>query len=314
MRMKSDKRKFELSIKKRFLANPTCKCGKSNKDGKFANELDTSGDHIGYCHSCGLNAWKNHDTVLRPNHIKKEDIPVTCTPEMKSLIDHFDAGLKSVFTQFLVKTMGGNMAVKIVEMYYLGVLNNDVIFWQIDTLKSLRAGKVMAYNEAGKRQGFPRWWHRIKGSTCQLNQCFFGEHLISTINKPIAIVESEKTACLMTIFNPAFLWLACGSASNLQDNKCSSISKYDVTLFPDHKQYDENSNWKAKGEKWGFKVSSDCESWFKQGSIPDGGDIADYYLFREKELELRASDIIKQDTGWNYGEYDNIFKTPKNPI
>ena len=33
----------------------------------------------------------------------------------------------------------------------------------------------------------------------------------------------------------------------------------------------------------------------------------------EKELELRASDIIKQDTGWNYGEYDNIFKTPKNP-
>jgi hypothetical protein len=42
-------------------------------------------------------------------------------------------------------------------------------------------------------------------------------------------------------------------------------------------------------------------------------DIADYYLFREKELELRASDIIKQDTGWNYGEYDNIFKTPKNP-
>ena len=87
-----------------------------------------------------------------------------------------------------------------------------------------------------------------------------------------------------------------------------------VWQFFGHKQYDENSNWKAKGEKWGFKVSSDCESWFKQGSIPDGGDIADYYLFRKKELELKASDIIKQDTGWNYGEYDNIFKTPKNPI
>ena len=77
----------------------------------------------------------------------------TCTSEMKSWIDHFDTGLKSVFTQFLVKTMGRNKAVKVVEMYYLGVLNNDVIFWQIDTLKSLRAGKVMAYNEVGKHQG-----------------------------------------------------------------------------------------------------------------------------------------------------------------
>jgi hypothetical protein len=52
---------------------------------------------------------------------------------------------------------------------------------------------------------------------------------------------------------------------------------------------------------------------FFYGFIPYGGDIADYHLFLKKELELKAYDIIKQDTGWNYGEYDNIFKTPKNP-
>ena len=52
---------------------------------------------------------------------------------------------------------------------------------------------------------------------------------------------------------------------------------------------------------------------FFYGFIPYGGDIADYHLFLKKELELKAYDIIKQDTEWNYGEYDNIFKTLKNP-
>ena len=121
--------------------------------------------------------------------------------DQKHLHDHFDTELVSGFTQFLIKTLGKDKAVKIIEMYYLGFYESDVIFWQIDTDKNLRAGKLMAYNEVGKRQGIPRWWHRIKGGTCQLNQCFFGEHLIPYINKSIAIVESEKTACVMTIIN-----------------------------------------------------------------------------------------------------------------
>ena len=52
---------------------------------------------------------------------------------------------------------------------------------------------------------------------------------------------------------------------------------------------------------------------FFYGFIPYGGDIADYHLFLKKELELKAYDIIRQDTEWNYGGCDNIFKTPKNP-
>ena len=86
----------------------------------------------------------------------------------------------------------------------------------------------------------------------------------------------------MNIFNPAFLWLACGSASHLQDYKCSYILKYKVTLFPDHNQYDNNSNWKA---------------------------IADYYFNTNSPLD---TETVKVDLEWNQEEYEVIFHKPKD--
>ena len=38
--------------------------------------------------------------------------------------------------------------------------------------------QVSTYCRTKLTQDIPRWWHKIKGGTCQLNQCFFGEHLI----------------------------------------------------------------------------------------------------------------------------------------
>jgi hypothetical protein len=317
--MKTTVRKFERN---RYKANNTCPCGKNNRDGKFATELGFADQPIGYCNGCAKNFWSNSDTIVKPYEIKPEDIPVFCTPDMQDMTSHFDAELVSGFAQFLIKTFGKDKAVKIVEMYYLGVLdsahgadlNSDVIFWQIDTDKNLRAGKIIAYNDVGKRQGVPRWWHRIKGGTCQLNQCFFGEHLIPYISKPIAIVESEKTACAMTIFDPSFLWLACGSASHLQDSKCSYISKYKVTLFPDHNQYDTNSNWKAIADKWGFEISRDCEIWHEQGLISKGDDIADYYFNLTTLQQIKSLDVrtVNVDSEWNQEEYEVIFNKPKD--
>ena len=48
-----------------------------------------------------------------------------------------------------------------------------------------------------------------------LNQCFFGEHLLLNNKKPVAVVESEKTAVIASICFPEFVWLAVGSKQNL---------------------------------------------------------------------------------------------------
>ena len=48
-------------------------------------------------------------------------------------------------------------------------------------------------------------------------------------------------------------------------------------------------------------TTNDLLMQFFYGFIPYRGDIADYHLFLKKELELKAYDIIRQDTEWNYG-------------
>jgi len=43
-------RKFESN---RHRLNPTCPCGKSNRDGKFSPQKGFAGMNVGHCHSCG---------------------------------------------------------------------------------------------------------------------------------------------------------------------------------------------------------------------------------------------------------------------
>ena len=139
-----------------------------------------------------------------------------------------------------------------------------------------------------------------------MNLCFFGQHLISEVRKPLAIVESEKTACLLSYFNPAFTWLATGGKSLLNHSKCQLIAKYDVTLFPDHDSYDE---WKVLADEWDFKISKDCELWYDKELIGKGEDIADYYINLSTCLDAYYLEV---DYNWNQEEYESIFNKPKD--
>ena len=273
-------RKFET---KRQKLNPTCPCGKSNKDGKFSPEKGFAGMNVGHCHSCSKDFWNETQSVNEPNMFKKIEVPVFCTPDEQDLIDHFDSNLGSGFTKFLTEKFGEDNTIEAIRSYYLGVFEGDVIFWQMDRDKYLRAGKVMRYDRDGKRKGVPRWWHKIKDDNCQLNQYFFGGHLIDDSDKPIAVVEGEKTAVIMSIVNPSFIWIATGGVGGLQDNKCNTISEFEVVLFPDAGCFDK---WKETADKFSFEISRECEIWMANGQIRDGDDIADYFLKIGRDCEL----------------------------
>lgn len=291
-------RQFE---KNRQRANAYCPCGKNNRKGRFATERGYVGQPYGHCFDCGQDFWSGDDILVKPYEVT--ELPQFCEPCIDELINNVDSNLESGFIQFLTNTFSERDAIDVVEKYYLGVYDMDVIFWQIDINKNLRAGKVIAYDSEGKRRKDVkppvRWWHKIVKSDCQLNQCLFGEHLIGESNKPIAVVESEKTACILSICNPAFTWVACGSKTNLQDYKCELLSGYHVTLFPDEGCYDE---WSVIASSWGFNISRDCEIWYEQGMIEKSDDIADYYL--KLQAEVKASKI---DPEWSQVEYDSIF-------
>lgn len=67
----------------------------------------------------------------------------------------------------------------------------------------------------------------------ELRQCFFNEQLLQDKTKPIAIVESEKTAIIASVYLPQFIWIAAGSKEGLNLNKCQALKGLTVTLFPD---------------------------------------------------------------------------------
>jgi hypothetical protein len=52
-------------------------------------------------------------------------------------------------------------------------------------------------------------------------------------NKTIAIVESEKTAIIASIYIPQYVWIAAGSLNNLSIERCSILKGRNVILFPD---------------------------------------------------------------------------------
>lgn len=315
----------------RYKANRTCPCGKDNRKGKFATERGFAGEYVGKCFACDKNFYKDKDvlsTLDRQTNIQRP-IVKKCYPTYKDVANSFDYNLESGFAQYLVRTFGEKEATKAVEKYFLGVYDlphgrsklPSTIFWQIDANNKEKCAKVITYKEDGHRdkEVFPpvNWWHKIQGQECTIEQCFFGEHLIPDFDLPIAVVESAKTAVIMSIINPSFIWISSEGATGLSRKKCESIKQYQVVLFPDAGWYDDNPDKHIKGwlnvaNDYDFQISRECEIWLDKGLINQGDDIADYYIKTfPRHLKTTPANVNKYDPDWNQEEYNKIFKTKK---
>jgi hypothetical protein len=190
------------------------------------------------------------------------------------------------FTSYLSNLFDDNTANQLVEKYKIGSSNHWVgatVFWQIDKNQRVRTGKVMLY-ENGSRVKKPynhiNWVHSVlKLPDYNLKQCFFGEHLINE-NKPIAIVESEKTAIISSVFYPKFNWIATGGLSNLNYDNTKVLHDKKVVLYPDAGCYDK---WKSKADEIGLKC--DVSKIIENENNSNGYDIADYLIECENEKD-----------------------------
>lgn len=133
--------------------------------------------------------------------------------------------------------------------------------------------------------------------------CFFGEHLLAgELNKPIAIVESEKTAIICDICMHDYIWLATGGKNGC---KWTTEEVYQVlkdanqpiTLFPD---LNATEDWAEKAEillAAGLDVSIyDLEE--QEGITEEdkakGLDIGDYLIRYWKENHPEDGEIIEE--------------------
>ena len=130
------------------------------------------------------------------------------------------------------------------QRYRLG-MNRDggVIFWQIDEHEVLRDGKIMHYREDCHRDHDrkPSWvsYHLRRSGLLpedwKSEHCLFGLHLSvsSVVEKTICVVESEKTAVIMSEAKPEYIWLATGGKTELNVAKLRPLAGRKVILFPD---------------------------------------------------------------------------------
>ncbi len=285
---------------------PSCQ----QRDKTFSLYIDTeTGEHIhpsvGRCNresNCGHHYTPkqyfqdNNISFDTPQPKAYKPRPVTPQPKPVSFIpvEVFKASLNPTafetnhFVQFLIDLFGVEVTSELVSRYFIATSkhwNGATVFWQIDTRGKIRTGKIMLYNPTtGKRVKEPfnhiSWVHKaLKQPEFELRQCLFGEHLLIHKTKPVAIVESEKTAVIASVYLPQFVWVAVGSLTNLNAEKCSILKGRTVTLFPDLNGFEK---WSSRAKELShlapFTVSDLLERKATEAERKQGFDLADYLI------------------------------------
>ena len=284
---------------------PAPNCGKGKT---FSLYIDTeTGEHIhptvGRCNresNCGHHYtpkqyFQDNNISFDTHQPKAYKLrPVTPQPKPVSFIpvEVFKASLKAHetnhFVQFLINLFGVEVASQLVSRYFIAASKyweGATVFWQIDTKGNIRTGKIMLYSPTtGKRVKEPfnhiNWVHKaLKQLEFELKQCLFGEHLLIDKTKPVALVESEKTAVIASVYLPQFIWVAVGSLTNLNAEKCSILKGRTVTLFPDLKGFEKwNNKAKELSHLATFTVSDLLERKASEAEKKQGFDLADYLI------------------------------------
>jgi hypothetical protein len=156
----------------------------------------------------------------------------------------------------------------------------------LDADNNVRTGKVIHYKPDLHRNKDVNinWAHTaLKLPDFNLTQCLFGLHLLAGNNMPVAIVESEKSAVIGSIYHPRYVWLATGGKQNFRliEEAAGQLQGRKVILFPD---LGATAGWEAKGMELQSKYKIDVyindrlEQVATDHDREQGLDIADFLL------------------------------------
>jgi len=141
------------------------------------------------------------------------------------------------FITGLLKLFNSEIVTSLIERYHIGTINDKVVFWQVDEYMRIRTGKIMQYDPNKLiRIRYPNWIHTYFNlKNFNHDQCLFGLHLVKelNINTPICVVESEKTAIILSGYYPDVIWMAAGSANMLSKERIKSIIGHPIFLYAD---------------------------------------------------------------------------------
>lgn len=243
-------------------------CDKTNRDGKFVNYKNLP-QNFGYCHSCGKASlpptlykdekgveyvWNDVENrfVTSVLHTYCKNVKVydndlkqcntndsTRVRQIKyismSLIHKFSlCGVENNLLKYICNTYGVEKCKSVEKVYYIGTCKDGgTIFWNINEEGKVQKAKVSYYKPDGKRTQYFKVPYKNEDG---YYSCLFGLHLINldeNKDKPIILVESEKTAIICTLHLPEYIWLAYGGINGLTKDKIKPLVGRKVILVPD---------------------------------------------------------------------------------
>ena len=270
------------------------KCGKKS----FVKYIETETGHYadsqyGRCDreiKCGYFEYPNGNSIInynyvapppvKPSYIDKEILQKTLTkyeinPLITYLYNHYDKDEVNVT----------------IDKYQVGtskMYNGATVFWQMDNTGKIRTDKIMAYDiTTGKRikdkDIIPITWvhYKLKKPKESIIQCLFGLHLLNDNIKQVAIVESEKTAIIMSIESPNYTWMSTGSLQGFKYEYLAPLKGTAIIAFPDKGGYVQ---WQKTADilnDKGFDIK--VSQFLENNEYDDGWDLVDILNYECKK-------------------------------
>ena len=199
------------------------------------------------------------------------------------------------------------------QRYRLGrSREGGVVFWQTDSEQRVHNGKIMFYGPDGHRlhDHHPTWVaaelkkRGLLDESWSSSQCLFGLHLLPewlsrAAEAPlVAVVESEKSAVILSEHFPDVLWLSCGGLRMFQPALLSPLSQCRTIAFPDTdpegKSYRLWSDVAAETSKayafrYSIRVSPILEEQATLAQKEAKADLVDYLFSSEAPVSFAPS-------------------------
>jgi hypothetical protein len=292
------------------ICNRASKCGYSYTAKQFF--VDNPDKKIGLIFGKGKGKSKNSGrSEYWLSHTNASQTPETgntfdyIAPEhLKTTLGNYD---RNAFVRFLLNLFpdSDEEIQDILKTYFVGTYKGYTCFPQIDRQMRICKATLIRFDPAsGKRR-------HGKGNTSSLvsklrlkenfnyKQVFFGEHLLTRFaDKPVAIVESQKSAIVGGLCLPKMVWMATGSKQWLNVGRLERLGNRKIMLFPDADGYDRWKGVATDAQRQGLdvKVSTLIETLATEEEKSDGFDIADYLIrqARSNPIETKVEQVVEQ--------------------
>ena len=198
-------------------------------------------------------------------------------------------GNRNTFIDFLLTLFDSPKVAAAVERYCIGGDSMcRTIFPNIDQEGRCVGGAVIPYLANGHRdksKGISNLHSELKRKDkthpTQGDQVLFGSHLLRLYpDASVGVVESQKSAVILSITYPNMVWLATAGMTNFNERLLSSIYDRNVIAYPDFNGVQE---WTRRAKELPFKNIRISDWWrYAQDEKEDITDVVIRAIQQEK--------------------------------